>query len=60
MLAVIGGRIDVVRILTAAGAERCLRGTGTPAFTTKSALAIARGDPEMVEILPTGAAYRPK
>jgi len=60
MLAVIGGRTDVVRILTAAGAELCLRGTGTPAFTAKSALAIARGDPEMVEILRTGAAYRPK
>src|SRR6516164_1154696 len=29
MLAVIGGRTDVVRILTAAGAELCLRGTGT-------------------------------
>lgn len=29
MLAAIGGRTDVVRILTAAGAELCLRGTGT-------------------------------
>jgi ankyrin repeat protein len=56
MLSVIGGRTDVVRILTAVGADLCLRGTGTPAFTAKSALdlAIARGDPDTVEILRTG------
>jgi len=62
MLAVIGDRTDVVRILTAAGADLCLRGTGTPAFKAKSALdlAIARGDPDTVEILRTGAACRPK
>ena len=62
MLAVIGGCTDVVRILTAAGADLCLRGTGTPGFTAKTALdlAIARGDPDMVEILRTGASCRPK
>jgi ankyrin repeat protein len=62
MLAVIGGRSEVVRILTAAGAKLCLRGTGAPGFMAKTALdlAIARGDPDMVEILRTGPARRPK
>ena len=62
MLAVIGGRTDVVRILTAAGADLCLRGTGAPGFTAKTTLdlAIARGDADMVEILRTGASCRPK
>jgi uncharacterized protein len=62
MLAVIAGRTDVVRILAAAGANLCLRGTGAPGFTAKTALdlAIARGDPDMVEMPRTRAAGRPK
>jgi ankyrin repeat protein len=62
MLAVIGGHTDVVRILSAAGADLCLRGTGAPGFTAKTALdlAIARGDPDMVEILRIGTSCRPK
>jgi ankyrin repeat protein len=58
MLAVIAGRTEVVRILAAAGANLCLRGTGAPGFTAKTAL--ARGDPDMVEILRTRAACRRK
>jgi ankyrin repeat protein len=62
MLAVIGGRSDAVGILAAAGANLCLHGTGAPGFTAKTALdlAIARGDPDMVEILRTHAARRRK
>jgi hypothetical protein len=62
MLAVIGGRSDAVRILAAAGANLCLRGTGAPGFTAKTALdlAIARRDPDMVEILRAHAVRRPK
>ena len=62
MLAVIGVRADVVRTLTAAGANLCLRGTGAPGFTAKTALdlAVARGDSDMVEILRTHAARRRK
>ena len=62
MLAVIGGHTDAVRIMTAAGADLCLRGTGAPGLTAKTALdlAIAQGDPDMVEILRTGASSRPK
>jgi ankyrin repeat protein len=61
MLAVIGGRIHVVRILAAAGANLCLRGMGAPGFTAKTALdlAVARGDSEMIEILRSSAQRRP-
>jgi len=62
MLAVICGRMDVVRMLAAAGANLCPQGTGAPGFTAKTALdlAIARGDPDMVEILRAHAVRRPK
>ena len=62
MLAVIGGHTGAVRILTAAGADPCLCGTGAPGFTAKTVLdlAIARGDPNMVDILRTGASCPPK
>ena len=55
MLAVIRGHIDVVRKLTNAGADLDLKGMGPPGIASRSALelAVARGDPEMVEILTT-------
>jgi ankyrin repeat protein len=57
MLAVVRGRVDVVRKLTDAGANVCLRATGAPGFAAKTALDLAtdRGDPEIVEILCSGA-----
>jgi uncharacterized protein len=60
MLAVIRGQVDIVRSLTDAGADLCLRGTGAPGFAAKTALdlAIARGNPEIIEILRAGAARR--
>jgi ankyrin repeat protein len=60
MLAVVGGHLDVVRRLADAGANLSLRGTGAPGFAEKTALdlAIARGDPEMVEILRSAAERR--
>ena len=53
MLAVVRGHVDVVRRLAAARANTSLRGTGPPGFAGKTALdlAIARADPEIVEIL---------
>jgi ankyrin repeat protein len=60
MLAVVGGHVDVVRRLADAGAGLSLRGTGAPGFAEKTALdlALARGDPEMVEILSSTAERR--
>ena len=60
MLAAIGGHVDIVRRLADAGANVSLRGTGAPGFAEKTALelAIARGDPEMVEILRSAAGRR--
>ena len=57
MLAAVGGHVDVVRRLTDAGASISLRGRGAPGFAEKTALelAIALGDPEMVEILRSAA-----
>ena len=53
MLAVLRGHVDIVRTLTDAGANVSLRGKGAPGFAGKTALdlAIALGDPELVEIL---------
>ncbi len=53
MLAVVRGHVDIVRTLTAAGADVSLRGTGAPGFGDKTALdlATARNDPDMVQIL---------
>jgi ankyrin repeat protein len=60
MLAVVRGHVDVVRKLTDAGASVSLRGTGSPGFFEKTALdlAVARGDPAMVEILRSAAQSR--
>jgi uncharacterized protein len=57
MLAVVRGHLDVVRRLTAAGAGLSLHGTGAPGFAGKTALdlAIARDDPEMIDILRSAA-----
>jgi uncharacterized protein len=57
MLAVIRGHTDVARKLTDAGTNIGLRGTGAPGFAAKTALdlAVAGGDPEMIEILRSGA-----
>lgn len=56
MLAVVNGRVDVVRILVRRGADLALRGTGAPRFAGKTArdLAVARGEPELVDILSSG------
>jgi ankyrin repeat protein len=53
MLAVIRGHVDVARTLTDAGASTGFRGTGAPGFAGKTAwdLAIARGEPQMIEVL---------
>ena len=53
MLAVINGHVEVVRALVRAGANHELCGTGAPGFAGKTALdlALARDEPEMVEIL---------
>ena len=53
MLAVVRGHVAVVRELTAAGANLGLRGTGVSSFSGKTALdlALARDEPEMIEIL---------
>lgn len=60
MLAAVGGHVDIVRRLAEAGANINLRGTGAPGFAEKTALdlAIARGNPEMVEILRSAAERR--
>ena len=57
MLAVVRGHVEVVRILAGAGASLSLLGTGAPGFAGKTALdlAIARGDPDTVEILRSAA-----
>ena len=58
MLAVVRGHGDVVRVLTDAGANVSLRGTGAPGFAGKTALdfAVARNDLEMVALLRARAA----
>lgn len=60
MLAVVRGHLDIVRMLTNAGADLGLRGSDVPGFATKTALdmAIARGDPEMIEVLRAAAERR--
>jgi ankyrin repeat protein len=53
MLAVVRGHAEVVRALAAAGADLTVRGTGAPGFAGKTALdlAVARGDPDTIDIL---------
>ena len=60
MLAVVRGHVEVVRRLTAAGADLGIRGTGAPGFAAKTALdlAIARDDRSMMDILRAGAGHR--
>jgi uncharacterized protein len=62
MLAVVRGHVDVVRKLTAAGASLSLRGTGVSSFSGKTALdlALARDEPEMIEILQSASENRGK
>ena len=53
MLAVINGRVEIVRLLVQAGADTELRGSGAPGFHRKDAtdLARAQGRDDLLEAL---------